>query len=120
MISKDRGFNCAAYKESSLKRRLAIRMRANEIDSYMDYARFLKGNDKEYKKLLDVLTVNGTGFFRDSSVFKAFGEKFLPTIIERKEAPGQAGDKNMECRLRFWGRGLLDRDCPEGILGRKG
>lgn len=73
-------------------------MRTNNIDSYMDYARFLKDNDEEYRKLLDVLTVNVTEFFRDPSVFKAFGEKFLPTIIECKEAQGRRV-------IRIWSAG---------------
>ncbi|MBU2617362.1 MAG: hypothetical protein KKI07_01615 [Euryarchaeota archaeon] len=42
-ILRDTGFGCSQYRDSYLKRRLAIRMSANNAESYRDYAVILKG-----------------------------------------------------------------------------
>ncbi len=46
-ILKDKGFDCNQYRDNYVKRRLAIRMRANNVDSCKDYAMLLKREPTE-------------------------------------------------------------------------
>ena len=50
-ISKDAGFDCMPYSDKFLKRRFDIRMRANNVGSYREYAVLLKRNPLEYTGL---------------------------------------------------------------------
>ena len=38
IIKRKTGFNCDGYKQAHLKRRLAVRLRANNSRSYKEYA----------------------------------------------------------------------------------
>jgi len=107
-IMRERGFNCKCYKESSLKRRIRIRMKANNIHSYSEYIRFLTGNEEEYDKLIDVLTVNVTEFFRDSETYDKIKELILPELISRKREEGRK-------IIRIWSAGCASGEEPYSI-----
>ncbi len=83
-ISKDKNFSCAQYKDPYLKRRFAIRMRATATKSYRKYMELLDTNPEEYPILLNVLTVNVTEFFRDTSVFEEV-KRVLGLAIKAKQ-----------------------------------
>ncbi|MFQ6135628.1 MAG: CheR family methyltransferase [Candidatus Hydrothermarchaeales archaeon] len=97
-ILKDRGFDCSTYKESFLRRRVEIRLRATGAQSYGEYMRVLSKTPQEYNKLLDTLAVNVTRFFRDGEVFNFFAEEVLPELILRKR---ELGSK----MIRVWSAG---------------
>lgn len=107
-ISIDRGFNCSNYKDGTLKRRIKTRMNANNIDSYREYDRFLIGNDGEYEKLMDALTVNVTKFFRDISMYHKFREEILPELINRKLIEKRRV-------VRIWSAGCASGEEPYSI-----
>lgn len=107
-ITRDRGFNCNSYKESTLKRRIRSRMLANNIDSYIDYANFLIGNDEEYRKLIDALTVNVTSFFRDPETFDEIKNVVLPELVNRKNIEGRR-------IIRIWSAGCSSGEEPYSI-----
>lgn len=107
-IAGDRGIDCSGYKSSYLKRRIAVRLRANQIKSYREYRQFLERNPEEYTKLMDALTINVTGFFRDVDVFDLFRELVLPDVIKNKE----------ECNqriIRIWSAGCATGEEPYSI-----
>jgi len=68
-IYQDRGLDFSQYHQKLLKRRVALRLRVNKLESYTEYLRFLTGNPNEYEKLFEVLTINVSEFFRDLSVW---------------------------------------------------
>jgi len=74
-------FECAGYKEKCLRRRIAVRMRARGVHSYLDYARLLEGDAAEYQKLLDTLTINVSKFYRNPEVWDLLREKVLPELF---------------------------------------
>ncbi|MHC1574536.1 MAG: CheR family methyltransferase [Candidatus Methanogasteraceae archaeon] len=96
-ISKDKNFSCAQYKDPYLKRRFAIRMRATATKSYRMYMELLDTNPEEYPILLNVLTVNVTEFFRDTSVFEEV-KRVLGIAIKAK----QEAHRNS---MRIWSAG---------------
>lgn len=97
-IFRDRGFDCSQYKENFLKRRIGVRMRANNVDTFEDYILVLRRRPEEYGHLLDELTINVTQFFRDTEVFTRIRDEILPELIEAKVA--------LSARtLRIWSAG---------------
>lgn len=68
-IKKDRGIDLSQYFKTILKRRVALRMVAAGVSSYMDYLKILSTDCGEYEKLFTVLTINVSDFFRDPPVW---------------------------------------------------
>jgi chemotaxis protein methyltransferase CheR len=97
-ILKDKGFDCNQYRNNYIKRRLAIRMRANNVDSCKDYAMLLKRDPTEYDELIEALTITVSEFFRDASVFEYFGKTVIPALIQDKRR------KNQKI-IRIWSAG---------------
>ncbi len=83
-IFKERGLDIKQYKENYLKRRIAVRMRALQINSYSSYVDILDKEKDEYNELFDKLTINVTQFFRDPEVFIELENSVLPEILKNK------------------------------------
>ena len=84
IIKKQINFNCDEYKPSHLKRRLAVRVRANHSKSYKEYGQFLVENKDELKILKDTLTINVTELFRNPETYEAFNSIALPELFKAK------------------------------------
>lgn len=80
-IYQDRGFDFREYKETTLNRRLGLRLRACGVETFADYARILDQNPAEYDRLFNSLFIKVTNFFRDDVAFRAVEEVVLPTLI---------------------------------------
>lgn len=80
-IHADAGFFCAGYKERCLRRRLAIRMRARGIHRYRDYGALLRSDPLEYERLISVLTINVSKFFRNLEVWQLVAEEVVPALF---------------------------------------
>ncbi len=81
-IERERGFNCARYKDKLLRRRLAVRMRARGESGYAGYAHLLDHDPAEYEKLLDTLTINVSKFFRNPSTWETLEKTVVPALFE--------------------------------------
>lgn len=79
-IYQDRGLDFSQYHRSLLKRRVALRLRANKLNSYTEYLTVLAENPYEYEKLFEVLTINVSEFFRDKHVWDGI-EKLLRRLL---------------------------------------
>jgi chemotaxis protein methyltransferase CheR len=101
-IAKRTGLNLVGYRDSYLKRRIGVRIKANRLNSYDEYIEFLKKNPTEYEKLLDRLTVNVTEFFRNPSTFEAFRRKVLPALKSKRD-------------IRIWSAGCASGEEPYSI-----
>lgn len=80
-IFRDRGFHCHLYRDSCLRRRVAVRMRARGIATITDYASLLDSDDGEYDSLIETLTINVTRFFRDPTSWQALETLALPRLL---------------------------------------
>ena len=103
-IARERGFACANYKESCLKRRIAVRMRARGVHRYADYAALLDGDAIEYDKLLDALTINVTKLWRNPETWSAIERTVAPVLLARTDRP-----------LRVWSAGCASGEEPYSI-----
>lgn len=104
-IFADRGLDVNQYKENYLKRRIAVRMRALQINSYSEYLNVLDKNKEEYQLLFDKLTINVTQFFRDPEVFVVFENEILPDILINKSIK----------ELKVWSAGCSSGEEPYSI-----
>lgn len=97
-VREERGLDLALYRRHYVERRVAARLRALGLHSYRQYASHLDRYPDEYARLLDVLTINVTDFFRDPPVFDAFKEQVVPELLRSK----LRGSQRM---LRVWSAG---------------
>ena len=84
LIYSKTNLDCSQYKDKYLMRRLQVRLRANKLNDYADYIRFLSKNPKEYETLMNNITINVTQFFRDPTMYKVLVEEVIPEIIYHK------------------------------------
>ena len=94
-VYEEKGFDFRQYKESSLKRRIQRRLRATKVESYKNYVILIDTDPKEYDKLINILLINVTEFFRDKEAFDIIKNEVLPDIIEKK----------IESKLKIWSAG---------------
>ena len=100
-IALERRFGFDAYKESCLRRRVAVRMRARGVNGYQEYAQLLDRDAAEYEELLDTLTINVTKFYRNKETWDAISRTVLPDLWTRNSS-----------HLRFWSAGCASGEEP--------
>jgi chemotaxis protein methyltransferase CheR len=111
-IHKECGLYFATGKKSFLSTRIAKRVNSSSMKSFYRYYRYLQGNGDDQKaelmKLLDLLTINETRFFRNQPQFDLLEQIVLPRLIESN----RNGDSN---RLRIWSAGCSTGEEPYSI-----
>ncbi len=70
-IGSEMDFESGFYNDAYLDRRITARMRRTGTDSYREYRRLLEREDGEREELLDSLSINVTGFFRNPEAWEA-------------------------------------------------
>ncbi|WP_298829620.1 chemotaxis protein CheB [uncultured Piscinibacter sp.] len=84
----------AAYKPSSLVRRIGRRMAVHGLETLDAYAAFLRENAHELDLLFKEVLIGVTAFFRDPEVWRELQDEVLPALLA-----GHAGDAGP---LRAW------------------
>jgi chemotaxis protein methyltransferase CheR len=107
-IFNDTSLDCHQYKDSYLKRRIAVRMNAKKIPTYLEYMQLLSSDSGEYEALLKDLTINVTQFFRDPEVFHILEEEFIPLLIYHKVKSKKRG-------IRLWSAGCASGEEPYSL-----
>jgi chemotaxis protein methyltransferase CheR len=69
-IGSEMEFESGFYNDSYLDRRITARMRRMDVDDYRSYKRLLEQNESEREALLDSLSINVTGFFRNPEAWE--------------------------------------------------
>lgn len=69
-IEAELDFESEFYNDSYLDRRITARMRRTDADDYRTYKRILERDDGEQEDLLDSLSINVTGFFRNPEAWE--------------------------------------------------
>ncbi len=80
------GLDLTRYKETYLKRRLLVRVRALRLPGIEAYARYLRRHPEELGRLQKALSIKVTSFFRNRSCFAFLEEKVVPDLLRRSEA----------------------------------
>ena len=101
-IGRELDFETDFYNNSYLDRRITARMRRTDIEEYGAYQRLLDRDDEEKDALLDSLSINVTGFFRNPDAW----EKLRLVLRELT-------DNNR--RVRIWSAPCADGREPYSI-----
>ncbi len=97
-IREEKGLDLTFYRSTFLLRRLKARMWSCNIGSITNYLEKIKGDFKEWDKLLEVLSINVSEFFRDKEVFDYFSHVCLKELVSRKRTQRVK-------MIRFWSAG---------------
>jgi chemotaxis methyl-accepting protein methylase len=103
-VARVRGMDCAAYKQSCLRRRLAVRMRARGVHTFGDYARVLETDAAEYDRLIDALTINVTKLYRNRETWDVLASRYLPDVWRARQGA-----------VRSWSAGCATGEEPYTI-----
>jgi chemotaxis protein methyltransferase CheR len=98
IISGNTGFNCEHYKEAHFRRRVNVRVRATNCESYGAYLKLVKKDPKEDEFLVDTLTVNVSEFFRNPETFRIIEKEVVPSIVKYKSG-------SLTQSIRIWSAG---------------
>lgn len=69
-IEREMDFESGFYNEAYLDRRITARIRRVDVDTYRSYRRLLERDSEEREALLDSLSINVTGFFRNPDAWE--------------------------------------------------
>ncbi len=109
LIEQKVGIKLSPEKRKTLGRKLSRRMRELSLTSYASYFRLVKSRDgaAEMARLLGMVTIGQTQFFRGDRQFSLFGEELLPRIL--------AGKKGGNKRVRLWSAACSNGQEPYSI-----
>ncbi|MFP4037241.1 MAG: CheR family methyltransferase [Desulfobacteraceae bacterium] len=98
LIYETCGIRLPPVKKTMLSARLAKRLRALRIptfDKYYEYLTSTRGWRDELHHMIDVVTTNKTGFFREPAHFEILTQEVLPELLAARGKSGYS-------KLRFW------------------
>lgn len=98
VITESTGFNCEQYKEAHFRRRINVRVRATNSESYEEYLKLLKKNSVEYEDLITALTINVSEFFRNPETFGVIEKEVIPSLIKSRS-------NSLVKSIRIWSAG---------------
>jgi two-component system CheB/CheR fusion protein len=87
------GVDFAAYKQSTIERRIQRRMALHKLDRLEDYLKYVQATGGELNVLYSDLLIAVTRFFRDEEPFEALKSLVFPRLLE---------NRNRELPIRIW------------------
>lgn len=93
------------YKDKCIKRRIAVRVRANGCKTGEEYVNLLTRRTSEFENLLKTLTINVTQFFRNPFAFDKIRNDIFPLIFKQK------ADQH-DSPLKIWSVGCSSGEEP--------
>jgi chemotaxis protein methyltransferase CheR len=96
------GVNFGGYRDEYLKRRMSIRLRATNTNTFGRYLQYLAKNPDEYPILLNEITVNYTTFMRDNDVYRYLEYQILPKLFQKSP-------------VRIWSAGCASGEEPYSL-----
>jgi chemotaxis protein methyltransferase CheR len=80
-VSTSAGMALDRYKDKCLRRRIAVRMRACGVHTYDEFLERLRDAPGELQRLVDVLTINVTKFYRNPEVWQGVTRQVVPALF---------------------------------------
>jgi len=106
-LIEQHGLDLSRYKESYLKRRLLVRIRALRLPGIEAYARYLRRHPEELGRLQKALSIKVTGFFRNRACFAFLEERVVPDLLRRSSARRH--------RIAAWSAGCATGEEPYSL-----
>jgi chemotaxis protein methyltransferase CheR len=84
-IGDEMPFESGFYNDAYLDRRITARMRRLDVDDYRAYRRLLSADPDEREVLLDSLSINVTGFFRNPEAWEGLAPLLAQLSEDRRQ-----------------------------------
>jgi chemotaxis protein methyltransferase CheR len=107
ILKQRRGFSIGCYKDKCIKRRIAIRIRATHSLSAEEYCELLQNDDAELDRLVKVLTIHVSQFFRNWPTYAKLKDEIFPYLFTERAAAGSG--------LGIWSVGCASGEEPYSI-----
>lgn len=114
-VERERGFACASYKHSCLRRRIKTRMRVRATPTYEAYMALLDADSREMGRLIDALTINVTRFFRNRHIWDRISETAVASLWDSElneirvwSAGCASGEEAMSAAILFHRRAAIN------------
>jgi two-component system, chemotaxis family, CheB/CheR fusion protein len=95
-LRRTSGVDFRQYKPNTIHRRALRRTAILKLDSFGEYAKYLREHPEEAQKLYDDVLIPVTSFFRDFEAFEALKAQVYPAILK---------DKGNKGSIRMWAPG---------------
>lgn len=105
LLLQHRGFRLDGYKDKCVRRRISIRIRANHCATAQEYCTLLQESEVELDRLLKVLTIHVSQFYRNPPTFEKLKNDVLPSLMSLRSLEGRAG-------IRVWSVGCAGGEEP--------
>lgn len=107
-LMEKRGFDFSGYHPAMLARRIGHRVTDLNCKDFNAYLFQVKNNPAEMDRLLDVITINVSRFFRDTLTFELMADRILPAIVLEKA-------RRQDPSLRIWSAGCAMGEEPYSV-----
>ena len=110
IIYKHCGINLHKGKRELVRARLVKRLRSGNFKTFSEYIKYVleDSTGKELSKLIDSLSTNLTGFFREAQHFDFLRSEFLPLLLARRR-------KKRDFKIRAWSAGCSSGEEPYSL-----
>jgi chemotaxis methyl-accepting protein methylase len=82
------GIDLSRYRATTLNRRVLHRMAMTGSSGMEEYISRLTVDADEMEKLMDIVTIHVTEFFRDRDVFRSLERGYVPALVDEKTGAG--------------------------------
>ena len=106
-LIEQHGLDLSRYKESYLRRRIQVRLRALKLGGIAAYVRHLRRHPGEMERLQKALSIKVTSFFRNRSCYTFLEESIVPELLQRNHPRGQ--------RITIWSAGCATGEEPYSL-----
>jgi chemotaxis methyl-accepting protein methylase len=107
LLIERHGLDLKPYKESYLKRRLLVRIRALRLQGMEAYATYLRRHPEETGRLQKALSIKVTSFFRNRACFTFLEETVVPDLLRRSTS--------RSTRVSVWSAGCATGEEPYSL-----
>jgi len=80
-LRRARGLDLSDYRRSTLERRLAVQMARLRLKDPGEYLQRLRSDPSECDRLIEVILIKVSSFFRDPLVFEILAHRVLPMMM---------------------------------------
>jgi two-component system CheB/CheR fusion protein len=87
------GVDFTHYKRPTLDRRIRRRTGLRKLESFRQYADYLRNHAAEIQELFNDILIHVTGFFRDKAVFTTLKKRIFPRLLR---------NRGSEDAIRLW------------------
>ncbi|HET9837854.1 MAG TPA: CheR family methyltransferase [Candidatus Angelobacter sp.] len=87
-LAEERGVDLRGYKTTTLERRIRRRMQQLRMATYEDYLKHVRQDQGETARLLDMVLINVTQFFRDPPAWQVLRQQVQKLLLHDRPAAG--------------------------------